>query len=224
MNIFVLDLDPARAASYLCDRHVPKMLLEAAQMLSTALHGAGAIDANARLYRPSHQRHPCTLWVGASRENAAWLVAHARAIAHEWRLRYGHAADRVHASEPVVDDAEALLRLLPDAPLSPHAQAMPPEYQHADPVLAYRAYYRGVKRSIARWRLGAPPWWDPGAQERRGSRAGEPQKGRAGAAGEPRPPHARAQVQPDRYASRPARPPRAIRGPPGPPLGNRQGP
>ena len=36
MNIFVLDEDPAAAAIMLCDKHIPKMIVESAQMLSTA--------------------------------------------------------------------------------------------------------------------------------------------------------------------------------------------
>ena len=35
MNIFVLDEDPIKAAEYHCNKHVVKMILESAQMLST---------------------------------------------------------------------------------------------------------------------------------------------------------------------------------------------
>jgi len=35
MNIFILDKDPVVAAQMLCDKHVPKMLVESGQMLST---------------------------------------------------------------------------------------------------------------------------------------------------------------------------------------------
>ena len=35
MNIFILDEDPHVAAQMLCDKHVPKMIIESAQMLST---------------------------------------------------------------------------------------------------------------------------------------------------------------------------------------------
>jgi len=42
MNIFFLDRDPYKAALALCDKHVPKMLLESTQMLSTA------VQANAK--------------------------------------------------------------------------------------------------------------------------------------------------------------------------------
>ena len=36
MNIFILDRNPVKAAQMLCDRHIPKMIVESAQMLSTA--------------------------------------------------------------------------------------------------------------------------------------------------------------------------------------------
>ena len=36
MNIFILDKNPITAAQMLCDRHVPKMIVESGQMLSTA--------------------------------------------------------------------------------------------------------------------------------------------------------------------------------------------
>ena len=36
MNIFVIDKDPVVAAQEHCDKHVVKMIVESAQMLSTA--------------------------------------------------------------------------------------------------------------------------------------------------------------------------------------------
>ena len=35
MNIFVLDSDPVVSAQMMCDKHVVKMIVESAQMLST---------------------------------------------------------------------------------------------------------------------------------------------------------------------------------------------
>ena len=49
MNIFVVDTYPVLAARALCDRHVVKMVLETAQILSTISGGP---------YRPTHQNHP----------------------------------------------------------------------------------------------------------------------------------------------------------------------
>jgi len=36
MNLFVLNKDPVKAAQLQCDKHVVKMIVESAQMLSTA--------------------------------------------------------------------------------------------------------------------------------------------------------------------------------------------
>ena len=36
MNIFYVDKDPMIAAQMMCDKHVVKMILESAQLLSTA--------------------------------------------------------------------------------------------------------------------------------------------------------------------------------------------
>ena len=43
MNIFVLDEDPA-AAQMMCDKHIPKMIVETFQMLGSALRRHGATD------------------------------------------------------------------------------------------------------------------------------------------------------------------------------------
>ena len=36
MNVFVLSECPIESAEMMCDKHIPKMIVEAAQMLSTA--------------------------------------------------------------------------------------------------------------------------------------------------------------------------------------------
>ena len=88
MNIFATHETPGQSARNLCDTHVVKMLLESCQMLSTAAAAMGVDDVP---YAPVHGRHPCTLWVGVSRENWDWLVQHADAINAEYMHRYGKA-------------------------------------------------------------------------------------------------------------------------------------
>lgn len=149
MNIFVLDRDPAVAARYHCDKHVSKMILESAQMLSTVLGGA---------YKPTHQNHPCTIWVAQSQTNACWLFELAFNLNAEWKKRYGH--DRNHKSYEVIMDMLNSKRLhdLPFMGLTPFAQAMPEQYKRNDPVESYRDYYRS--KSFARWDHGPQPdWW-----------------------------------------------------------------
>jgi hypothetical protein len=67
MNIFILDEDPAVAASYHCDQHLNKMILESAQMLSSAVFSLVPYDVLHKLkppiYKPSYPRHPCNIWL-----------------------------------------------------------------------------------------------------------------------------------------------------------------
>ena len=158
MNIFVLDRDPEAAARALCDRHVVKMALETAQLLSTALRAHGVDDP--ALYKPSHRAHPCTLWTSATRANFIWLVDHGLAICAEYGRRYG---GREHASRKVILRAADASVSVPkgEGVVTPFAQAMPAEYRRLDAVTAYRAYYLGDKARFASWRApaAAPTWW-----------------------------------------------------------------
>lgn len=73
MNIFVLDTDPAIAASYHCDQHLHKMILESAQMLSTAAIERGFVEIFPYLYIDSYLNHPCNIWARKSNHNMHWL-------------------------------------------------------------------------------------------------------------------------------------------------------
>lgn len=154
MNIFVLDLDPLKAAEYQLNKHVVKMPLETAQILCTVAHAHGVPAP----YRPTHRHHPCVVWAGESRQNAEWLLQHGLALCLEYSFRYG----RTHACERVLQDllAAGLTHCLSDSGQTPFAQAMPERYRDVDPVVAYRRYYAGEKREIAEWTVRNPPeWW-----------------------------------------------------------------
>lgn len=153
MNIFVLDEDPVRAAQAQCDRHVVKMPLESAQMVCTIARAHG-IEAP---YRPTHAKHPCTVWAGASQESFQWLLIHAAALCAEYTRRYG----KVHACEAVLRDVGArTLFELPRAARPDFVQTMPEQYRRSDAVSAYRAFYLGDKVRFATWRGVDPPaWW-----------------------------------------------------------------
>lgn len=152
VNIFFLDRDPTSAARYHCDKHCVKMILEYAQLMSTAHEGAPGV------YRPTHRNHPCSVWVRESRAHYVWLYALWTALLEEYSARYC----RTHASSNLQDLLEhppgslGESRWLRDPP-----QAMPEEYQQEDTVSAYRAYCKGAKASFARWSHSPQPhWWN----------------------------------------------------------------
>lgn len=144
MNIFALDIDPQIAASYHCDKHVVKMILESSQMMCTILHEKG-INVP---YRPTHRNHPCTKWAATSRTNFEWLVDLTFWLCVEYRKRYS----RTHKCEDVLKFCSNYKDYLPTGELTSFVQAMPDQYKNEDPIVAYRNYYRIEKARMLQYK------------------------------------------------------------------------
>ena len=113
MNIFYLDQKPETCAQLHCDKHVVKMIIEYAQLMSTAhrtLDGEMYVDktANGRsikrwrlnenediIYKASHINHPSGIWTRASDSNYTWLYTMWVELCNEYTHRYG----RTHLTE-----------------------------------------------------------------------------------------------------------------------------
>ena len=151
VNIFVLDYDLEKCAQYHCDRHVVKMILESAQMLSTALRVNG-IDKG---YKPTHVNHPCTVWARDSLSNWKWLRDLASFLNLEYKYRFSkvenHTSwDLIHSlPSPPIDDLG----------LTKFAQAMPEKYKNKDTVTAYRNFYINEKNKLFSWTGRKTPDW-----------------------------------------------------------------
>ena len=163
MNVFYLHTNPRTAARAMTSKHVVKMILESAQLLSTAhlvLDGQMTVglsksgrrqkqfihaDSNI-LYKATHINHPSAIWCRESIENYEWLWQHFSELCTEYTRRY----DRIHATEI------KLLNRLRDLPVHltrhvskiPVPRAMPSQYQHSDATVAYRQYYEAEKLKL----------------------------------------------------------------------------
>ena len=157
MNIFFLDKTPEKSAEYLCDKHVPKMLLESCQMLSSAIQ-YNAMKTIDGLYKPAYTHHPMTKWVGKNRSNFEWALVNAIEIEEEYEIRF----NKIHKSGQIITEIELndLRFKLPEGGLTEPPQCMPDQYRNKNYVTAYRNYYRGEK-TFAKWEKGRqqPEWW-----------------------------------------------------------------
>jgi hypothetical protein len=159
MNIFYLDREPLLAARAHCDKHCVKMILETAQLLSTAhreLDGDEYADAHG-LYKATHKNHPSAVWVRESAANYRW----AHQLLVELCGQYGYRYGKTHKTERLIEPLSTLpLNISTDAAFTEPPQCMPDEYKRSDVVDAYRAYYHGDKAGFAEWRHSNPPvWW-----------------------------------------------------------------
>lgn len=155
MNIFFLHRDAKLAAKYHVDRHVCKMLIEYAQLLSTALRLNGVTDE--RLYRITHKNHPCAIWTRESVLHFAWLVELMIYLSNEYTIRYG----KEHKSAALIDVFFEHFNALPtnDFIWNDPQQCMPDDCKCEDTIQAYRNYYMKHKRHIAYWKTEVPEWF-----------------------------------------------------------------
>ena len=174
MNIFVLHENPIAAAVMHCDKHVPKMVVEAAQMLASALRRHGATDEDMPLtkagtpYKGGYAHHPCTVWAGDNRDNFTWLSFHALALSGEYKNRFG----KTHACKVPIEQMVAMIDIIPEGEQTPFGRAFDKtnpdhdEWYDEDKytaVEAYRLYYHTKRfaNGPPRWEKGtpAPDWW-----------------------------------------------------------------
>ena len=182
MNLFVLSECPIESAQMMCDKHIPKMIVEAAQMLSTSHRmldgymekrpsksGKTMVKAyphknsnlDGVLYNAVHHYHPCTVWTMESKDNYEWHYKHFLALCSEFKYRFG----KQHLTEQKLADVLATAPInIKDKGLTEFPQAMshfPECMVEGDAVQAYRNYYH-VAKGFAKWVKGreAPSWWE----------------------------------------------------------------
>ena len=167
MNLFYLSSVPDECAQFHCNKHVVKMILEYAQMLSVAhrvLDGYQkpwtlSDEREAVLYRVTHQNHPTSVWVRENNENYAWTVTLLHYLLAEYTLRYG----KVHKVQR--DGLDVILTTPPTninkGAFTEPPQAMPEEFRvTGDSIQAYRNYYLNDKVRFAQWSVRPEPhWW-----------------------------------------------------------------
>ena len=175
MNIFYLHEDPIQNAKWHIDKHIVKMPIEYAQLMSTAHRlldgemylGKTAIGRNIKrwrlhderediLYKASHINHPSAIWVRESIENYFQMYKLYMAVLSEFTNRYG----KIHgSSKPSI----ALIRPPSNIPMvkgTQLPQCMPEICKvKNNPILAYRNYYIVEKNSFASWKNREIPEW-----------------------------------------------------------------
>jgi hypothetical protein len=172
MNIFVTSNSPIESAQNLCDKHLPKLVVENFQMLTCAVIRYNApvellpLTKSGNPAKGGYHRHPCSVWAGDSRANFNWLSNHAKETCKEYTFRFG----KTHFCEKGIDKLSSLDYLIPDGELTPFAVAISqdslcrqvPDFESFSVVNKYRTYYIKDKASFAKWTHGRnqPEWFE----------------------------------------------------------------
>jgi len=175
MNIFYLHEDPIQNAKWHIDKHIVKMPIEYAQLMSTAHRlldgemylGKTAIghkikrwrlndERESVLYKASHINHPSAIWVRESIENYYQMYKLYMATLAEYTNRYG----KIHGSTKPSILLTRAPKNIPKIKGTQLPQCMPEMCKVKDnPILAYRNYYIVEKNSFASWKNREIPEW-----------------------------------------------------------------
>ena len=185
MNIFYLHENPIQNAKWHIDKHIVKMPIEYAQLMSTAhriLDGDMYWDRTANnrrikrwrlndarediLYKASHINHPSAVWVRENRLHYQWLYRLFKKLGHEYTHRYG----KVHSTNLLLN------QLLEEAPNNipvidwkdpqPAMKHYPDCIVPGDSLQSYKNYYIVAKAYFAKWsKRDTPQWFTEGVEQ-----------------------------------------------------------
>jgi len=175
VNIFYLHNDPQTCAEMHVDKHVVKMIIEYAQLMSTAhrvLDGDEYLDRTANnrkikrwfhpnpgydsgLMKASHVNHPSGVWCRTNKENYQWLYDLWVCLLEEYTHRYG----KIHACEKYNRFLMVPPHNIPNGKFYPPTPAMPDDCKIGDVLLSYRKYYIDYKNRFANWKNRERPDW-----------------------------------------------------------------
>lgn len=154
MNIFVTDSDPEICAKALDDKRVIKMILESAQLLSTAMHAHQIENAP---YRVTHLNHPCAIFTGQTRGNFRWVLKHFIALCKEYKIRYG----KIHHCFDFTPIFKSAATKIPFGKLTAFVNCTP----HKEMENVYEAYRKTLSekwindKRTPTWRCDRKPNW-----------------------------------------------------------------
>lgn len=157
MNIFYLSNDTKKCAKMHNDKHVVKMILEYAQLLSTSHHILD-VDVSAVFYKPTHKNHPSALWTRDNANNYLWLYSLFCELCDEYTYRYG----KVHKTDKRLRIPLSVCpKNISQNKFYQPTQAMPDEYKNKCSIVAYRYYYKNAKQHLAVWtKRDIPEFWN----------------------------------------------------------------
>lgn len=180
MNIFYLSECPKQCAEWMVDKHVIKMILESAQLLSTAhrlLDGTMYVEtkvlSNGKkrnnkkwklpdyrddiIYGATHINHPSAVWVRESNKNYLWLFQHTVELTREYTYRYG----KRHKCCDLLGVLGGVPQNIPDIDFTQPTPAMDKQYIISGcSIENYRNYYVNGKSHLKTYKnRNPPPWW-----------------------------------------------------------------
>lgn len=125
MNIFYTNSCPILSARDHCNVHQVKMIVEYAQLLSTAHHILDGDEVIGGIYKKTHVNHPSSIWTRKSSEHYNWVLSCALQLC---RL-YTERTDKIHKTHDILLRLEILPKNISTRGFKLPPIAAPDEYK-----------------------------------------------------------------------------------------------
>lgn len=186
MNIFFLNECPEVSAQMMCDKHVPKMIVESGQMLSTVhrmldgkltkkpsvsgktmirywdlYEGQDDLEAELLFYKAVHTGHPCVVWTMQSADNYRWHWNHMKALCDEYTYRFSTEKEPYKTTKTqreLLWPLQGIPRNIPDIGLTQFPTAMKkfPDCIVENDPIKSYQNYYHAAKPFAKWEKGRP--------------------------------------------------------------------
>jgi hypothetical protein len=137
MNVFFTNINPIVAAGEHCLVHQRKMIVEYAQLLSTAHF---ELDGNIVGYKPTHKNHPSAIWVRESTYHYQWVWMCATELCRLYHENTG----KCHKTSSVLMELKEPPKNIPVAIFKQPPVAAPDQFKAIEvtdgSVVAYQKY------------------------------------------------------------------------------------
>lgn len=171
MNIFWLGSSPISSARFHNNKHLVKMIVELAQLMSTTVRiWSPKYAAHHGMYKSTHVNHPCAVWVRshAMHYRQTYALWYELMREYEYRYKKEHSCLRFalpfHNTPMDTDISDGSHRLPPlmVGNITKTALGWDEGWRPAhmvDIVYGYRVYYVLEKRHLAQWKDRPIPEW-----------------------------------------------------------------
>ena len=171
MNLFLLAKNLKMCAEYHCDKHVVKMILEYAQLLSTVYwvlepEKSEKLYSEGTIYKKTHVNHPVAIWAREHPNNYMVIARLGVYLTREYTYRYG----KIHKTTPKLlffrknvpkfSETNKLLSGPWNTTTPPQCFGKDNDHLKKKNVIdGYRNYYNNCKSHIFSWKGRSVPGW-----------------------------------------------------------------
>lgn len=186
MNLFILHKKSWITATWHCDKHCVKMIVETCQMLYTAwwcnkyMENIEWYPCNFEPYKLSHINHPVSIWIRENKKHYIWALQVALHLCNEYNRRYNkvhkciHHLKRLYMMGYPISNQKFINKTVNERKIARKGCPMESEYfycaipddvfdecavyeeDHLNAMLTYRNYYR-LKKFDMKWNKGKDP-------------------------------------------------------------------